>query len=71
MLPLLNAITFRSKLQARLQWGERTGNHVSVAAMAGKMRGQSEETGAEIGYLRRSIEELKEFSCLKWRHNHR
>ena len=54
-------ITFRSKLQARLQWGERTGNHVSVAAMAGKMRGQSEETGDEIGYLRRSIEELKEF----------
>ena len=32
-----------------------------VAAMAGKMRGQSEETGDEIGYLRRSIEELKEF----------
>ena len=53
-------ITFRSKLQACLQWGERTGNHVSVAAMAGKMRGQSEETGDEIGYLRRSIE-LKEF----------
>ena len=34
---------------------------MSVAAMAGKTRGQSEETGDEIGYIRRSIEEFKEF----------